>query len=264
MSNLHRGAQVAEGVYTTLLWRSGPPPTWPYHLARLQRDAAQLDLPAPPVAELSNRIGDYLAGRPVDSGASTPLLRLRIRWWGEGGDALTEPALTGQWDLFARPLMATERPGAPQRLRSAGPARFPRRWAGAKITSIGEDLAWRRWAIAHGADDALLCDAAGQWSESPTAAILVGLADGRVGTPGPHNWPVRSTTLEAMAQQMLAAGGVELAQLCIGPADLGLVRWMMLVNATAGGRPVAAVDGTLLQPPPQLWLDLAQSLTKPC
>lgn len=264
MSNLHRGAQQGEGVYTTLLWQGGPPPTWPLHLARLQRDAAQVDLPPPPIDELPELIAQHLSMLAEEAARGDSLWRLRIRWWGDGDNPLVAPAQRGLWDLQLRRLAASERPGVPVRLASAGPARFPRRWAGAKLVSIGEDLAWRRWAIAQGYDDALLCDLSGCWSETPTAAVLVGLLDGRVGAPGPETSPVRSTTLQALAQQIQAQGGPPLVPLALGPAERDQVAWMLLLNAVAGGRPVAAVDGAALQPPPRLWVDLAQDLTQPC
>lgn len=263
MSELSRGAQLGEGVYTTLLWQGGPPSTWPQHLARLQRDAAQLGLPPPPVEALPELIAEHLSEGARLLDREGPLWRLRIRWWGDGEVSLTLPARRGLWELHARPLEPGDRPAGPVRLLTAGQARWARLWAGAKITSIGEDLAWRRWALAQGADDALLCDGAGQWSETPTAALLLGLVDGRVGTPGPDHWPVRSTTLQALAQRMEEQDGVALDAFSLGRAELAQVRWAVLLNAVMGARPVAELDGTILQPPPRYLLQMAMDITQP-
>ncbi len=263
MSELPRGAQVGEGVYTTLLWQGGPPATWPLHLARLQRDAAQVGLPPPPLETLRQQIDHYLTQCPDPSGQGEPLWRLRIRWWADGGNSLAEPAVGGVLELSARALAADERAAGPVRLVTAGPARWPRRWAGAKITSIGEDLAWRHWALGQGADDAVLCDAQGNWSETPTAALLLGLEDGRLATPGPDSWPVRSTSLQALAERLRALGQPAVAAVRLGPADRAQVRWMLLLNAVIGARPVAELDGARLQAPPLALQQLALELTQP-
>ena len=263
MTEWPRGVQLGEGVYTTLLWQSGPPPTWPLHLARLQRDAAQVGLPPPPLEGLAERIAKHLQQCAQDRDHAESLWRLRIRWWADGEVSLAQPAQRGLWDLQARLVQPGERPAEPLRLVTAGQGRWPRLWAGAKITSIGEDLAWRRWAVKQGADDALLCDVGGHWSETPTAALLLGLVDGRVGTPGPGHWPVRSTTLQAVDERLRLQDNVVLDELSLGQADAGRVRWALLLNAVVGGRPVAQLDGVALQPPPGYLQRLAWELTQP-
>jgi branched-subunit amino acid aminotransferase/4-amino-4-deoxychorismate lyase len=252
-----RGPQLGEGVYTTLLWGAGPPPTWPLHLRRLQRDADQVGLAPPELDQLVQLIEDQLRLCPCPG-----LVRLRIRWWADGGEPLSQTAPRGRWELHAQPLDPNQRPGPAVALLSSGPARFPRLWAGAKVTAIGEDLAWRRRAQgqAAGEAEALLCTASGLWSETPTAALLAGLGDGRVACVASEAWPVRSTTLQALRQGELAG---EITEMPLGPRDLGHLRWMALVNAVAGARSVASLDGQALELPPDNWLEAARLVTEP-
>lgn len=252
-----RGPQLGEGVYTTLLWGAGPPPTWPLHLLRLQRDADQVGLAPPEFDQLGQLIEDQLRLCPCPG-----LVRLRIRWWADGGEPLSQAAPRGRWELHAQPLDPNQRPGPAVALLSCGPARFPRLWAGAKVTAIGEDLAWRRRAQgqAPGETEALLCTASGLWSETPTAALLAGLGDGRVACVAPEAWPVRSTTLQALRE---GKWGGEIEELPLGPGDLGNLRWLALLNAVAGARPVARLDGQELEAPPDKWREAARLVTQP-
>lgn len=257
MSAALRGTQTAEGIYTTLLWGAEPPPTWPWHLQRLARDAAQLELAAPPLEGLEGEIAALLHRQPP-----APLWRVRVRWWAEGGDPLRSAAPEGRWELHAQPYSPGDAASAAVALVSAGPARFGRRWAGAKVTAIGEDLAWRRWAQRRAGPeaDALLCTDAGLWSETPTAALLAGLDGDRTVCIGPAAWPVRSTTLQALRAQ---PQGAAIAEVALGAADLPRLRWMALLNAVSGARAVARIDGQPLAPPPPAWLALARRLTQP-
>lgn len=252
-----RGPQLGEGVYTTLLWGAGPPPTWPLHLLRLQRDADQVGLAPPEFDQLGPLVEEQLRICPCPG-----LLRLRIRWWADGGEPLSQAAPRGRWELHAQPLDSGQRARPAVALLSCGPARFPRLWAGAKGTAIGEDLAWRRRAQgqAPGETDALLCTPSGLWSETPTAALLAGLGDGRVACVAPEAWPVRSTTLQALRQGELAR---EIVEMPLGPRDLGQLRWLALLNAVAGAQPVASVDGKALEVPPDIWLEAARLVTEP-
>ncbi len=257
MSAPLRGPQLGEGIYTTLLWGAGPPPTWPLHLRRLQRDADQLGLAPPEVDQIRQLVEDHLCLHPWPG-----LKRLRIRWWADGGEPLSQAAPHGRWELHAQPLDPNQRPGPAVALLSCGPARFPRLWAGAKVTAIGEDLAWRRRVQRQvpGESEALLCTESGLWSETPTAALLAGLADGQVACVAPEAWPVRSTTLQGLRAGDL---GHKIGELALGSSDLPRLRWMALINAVAGARPVASLDGHALEPPPDHWLEAARLLTEP-
>lgn len=257
MNSPLRGPELGEGIYTTLLWGAGPPPTWPLHLRRLQRDADQLGLAAPEVDQIRGLVEEHLRLHPCHG-----VQRLRIRWWADGGEPLSQPAPRGRWELHAQPLDPHHRPGAAVALLSCGPARFPRLWAGAKVTAIGEDLAWRHRVLRQvpGSAEALLCAESGLWSETPTAALLAGLGDGQVVCVAPGAWPVRSTTLQALRASEL---GRAIGELPLGPSDLPQLRWMALLNAVAGARPVASLDGQALEPPPDIWLAAARLVTEP-
>ncbi len=224
------------GVYETLRWHDGPPPALAHHAARWQRGRAALGLPDLGLTELLAEAQPLL----------TPgeLWRVRLTAW-----------QTGAVELAWRPLTADERTPRPWSLRVVGRvAEPPAHLRACKTTALNAAHRWRTHAGTLGADEALLRGPDGQWAEATTANLLCGLADGRIVTPGPESAALPGTTL-ARVRTLLPVEDARLDE-----ARLPRVRWALLTNAIALLRPVAAIDGVALRPPPPEILGLAQQL----
>jgi branched-subunit amino acid aminotransferase/4-amino-4-deoxychorismate lyase len=239
MQALWRG----EGVYETLLWRDRPPPAFALHVERMARGAAKLGVAAPLGTELQHAIAQAVGG-------DRELMRVRVTCL-PGEDRL--PSLL----VEARPALPTELRPQPAKLLLGPRVRNASDWFhGCKHIGIAADLAVRRHAREHGADDVLLRSVTGWWSEAVTATVLVGLDDGRTGTPGPDAAPLPGTTLAQLQVQ-----GLEVEPVLLCDADLPRVRWMLLLNAVCGAREVRRLEGVDLGPAPPGLVALARAVT---
>ncbi|MCB9740542.1 MAG: aminotransferase class IV [Deltaproteobacteria bacterium] len=247
-ARLPRAVRSGEAVYDTLLGRHGRlHPAWPLHLGRLLADAERLALPALTTAQERALLAAVDAALQQDG--SHPFVRLRMDLYADGpSDLRAPPSATG---VALDVSVATDRVRPPAAVR-VGPrlrnAADP--LAGCKRAATASERLLPR----HGADDVLLRDVDGMLSEATTSSLLVLFGDGAIATPWQASAPLRSTTIA-----LLAALEPRLRFVAIAPEDLQGSA-MVLLNAVAGGRPVASVDGAPLRPPEREWIDRCRAL----
>ena len=220
-------------LFETFRWHDLPPPAWELHGARWQRGLLALGLTGPPLPSLVPELAAHLP-----PGAD---LRVRLRLLRGGGLAL-------DWS----PLTTDDRDPAPWRLLTRPTVDAP---ACTFKTDPRPRLALREAVRAAGGDDVLLT-AGGAWQETATANLIAQLDDGRLVTPGPLQAPLPGTTL-AFLQRFVEVEATALP----AHATLPRLRWMVLTNAVALLRPVAAIDGVTIAPPPSAFLALRDRLT---
>lgn len=232
-----------DGVYETMLWRDRPPPAFALHVARMARGAAKLGVAAPLGSELQQAIAQAVGG-------DRELMRVRVTCLA-GVDRM--PSVL----VEARPALPTELRPQPAKLVLGPRVRTAEAWFyGCKHIAIAADLAVRRHARDHGADDVLVRSVQGHWSEGVTATVLAGLDDGRTVTPGPQAAPLPGTTLQHLRVQ-----GLEVHEVLLDDADLPRVRWMLLLNAVCGAREVRRLQGVDLGHAPSGLVALARAVT---
>jgi branched-subunit amino acid aminotransferase/4-amino-4-deoxychorismate lyase len=230
---------ASRGVFETLRWHDGPPPAWLHHQARWDRGLAGLGLPPLALADLLAQAQQFLR-------EGTPW-RVRLTAYSPG-----------VVELAWRPLLAEDLQPAQWHLRTMGELiPPPPEFVGCKITDLRALATWRTCAQELGADEALLLGPDRQWSEATTANLLVGLDDGRVVTPGPEAGALPGSTLDWLRDRM------PIDDERLDATILPHVRWAVLTNAIALIRPVAAIDGQILQSPPAMVLALRDQLTRP-
>ena len=248
-----RAARTGEGVYDTFL--VGPDrlhPAWPLHLGRLLDDAERIGLPAPtPTALRALLVAiDAAADRAQRLDVR---VRIRVDALAVGPDNLRVPPSTMAFAVDVQPASDRIRPPArvvvgPPLRNAADPV------AGCKRTATPTE----RLLARAGRDEVLLRDVAGRLSEGLTSALLLCDGAGRLRTPDATAAPLRSTTAALLAAAAPAAG------LSFEALPLAVDAWRggsaLLLNAVAGGRPIAAIDGEPLPPPPDEVVALCREL----
>jgi len=189
--------------------------------ARLVRDARALGLGALDPADVEARL--LAAGRAHFGAEGAGVVRVEARAGGllvASARALgPEPAAWhAVWSAAVHP----------------GPGPAP----GAKRAAVPALVAAREEALAAGADEALLCDAAGRVVEGARSNLALALADGRRVMPPLARGAVRGVALEAAL-----AGGVALVEEDLAREALGAVREIVATNAVRGARPIVRLDG---------------------
>ncbi len=225
-----RGLLLADGLFETVLVAEGRPWLLENHLSRWRQGAALLGLPEPPAREaLAPLIAAAIRRGGIPWGA------LRLNWSrGGGGRGIdlpappTEPLEPRFWlQLTAgRPTF-----GAVRVMVSETERRHPTSVASrCKTFAYGWAVQARREARAAGADDALVCNTAGELCCATTANLLLRRA-GRWLTP-----PLSSGCLPGvMRGRALALGLIQEASLV--PDDLMEAEAALLLNSL-DARPV--------------------------
>jgi 4-amino-4-deoxychorismate lyase len=160
------GVQYGDGVFETVHVRAGVPWLLDAHVERMERSAALLELPLPPRAALADLALAAAARHPAAEGA----LRLVCT----RGTPDTGPTWYATVDAVPAPAVRQRRDGVRALTASLGATvhgRPPWLLTGAKSVSYAANLAARRWAGAHGADELIWTSVEGYVLEAPTANV---------------------------------------------------------------------------------------------
>jgi branched-subunit amino acid aminotransferase/4-amino-4-deoxychorismate lyase len=225
-----RGLLLADGLFETVLVADGRPWLLADHLSRWRQGAALLGLPEPPAQEaLAPLIAEAIRRGGIPWGA------LRLNWSrGGGGRGIelpvppAEPLEPRFWLRLSagRPTFGAVRVLVSETERRHPPSVTSR----CKTFAYGWAVQARREARAAGADDALVCNTAGELCCATTANLLLRRA-GRWLTP-----PLSSGCLPGvMRGRALAFGLIEEAPLL--PDDLIEAEAALLLNSL-DARPV--------------------------
>jgi branched-chain amino acid aminotransferase len=221
-----RGLLLGEGVFDTLRAVDGVPFALGRHLARLRVSAEVLGIDVPwSDGELRAAVAAVVADRPG---------RLRVRITVTGGDGDGDPRRRPRTLVAAVPL-PDRGPSATLRT-SPWPVNERAPSVGAKTTSRADLVLALADAHAHGADEAVLVNAAGHLVECTGANLFV-VDAGRLVTPA-----LRSGCLPGTTRQLVLE--VTDAVATDVPCEvLAEVEEAFLTSATRGVHPVSAIDG---------------------
>lgn len=104
----NRGLYFNDGFFETLVWEPAGLRYLPYHMARMQRAAATLELQLP--ASLATGAALTATVRQLASTAQEPQQRIRLQLW-RGGGGLYSPATTqADWFMTSQPFAPAETP----------------------------------------------------------------------------------------------------------------------------------------------------------
>ncbi|MCL2542192.1 MAG: aminotransferase class IV [Nocardioidaceae bacterium] len=151
-----------QALFETVRVVGGQPFALDLHLARLERSAAATGLATLDVADVRRRLIDVLARDPLPLG--------RVRVTAAGGDLAITPAPTPP------PAESIAVVTAPWRLNEHGPL------VGHKTTAYADNVVALRHAVARGAGECVLANAAGNVCEG-TGANVFYVVDGELRTP---------------------------------------------------------------------------------
>lgn len=232
-----RGLAYGDGLFETLRAHRGDLPWWDAHWARLSRGGQRLGLALPDQARVRAEAAALFA-----DGGDGVLKLIVTRGGGARGYA---PPVEAQphWLLARHPLPAAAPEGGlclhwcTTRLASQPLL------AGIKHCNRLEQVLARAECAAAGADEGLVCDAAGE-VVSATSANLFVLREGRWATPSLDRCGVAGTCREYLLAPLAAH------EARIGPADVEAADAVFLCNAVRGILPVASLGARAWAPHP--------------
>lgn len=237
-----RGLLLGDGLFETLRVRDAAPSDWTAHMDRMARGCSALGLPAPSPDLAWTLAQDALRQAGLLAGSAA----LRITWTaGAGGRGLDRPA-----EPHPR-LFATAAPMPP----ATGPLQLitarTRRNAGSlasrhKTLSYLDNVLARREARLVGADEALMLNTDGHVA-CAAAANLFWVAEGRLLTPA-LDCGVLAGVTRAKVLRRACEGGLETVEVIWGADALADARALFLTSSLLGVRPVASLDGRMLDP----------------
>jgi branched-chain amino acid aminotransferase len=226
------GITVGDGVFETLKVVDGRAFAVTRHLRRLRRSAEGLGLRVPQADdELVAAIGHVLAANP---GAG----RLRITLTG-GAAALGSGRSGNRATVIVAAGPALDRPATARVLVVPWRRNEHSAVAGLKTTSYAENVVALEHAQAHGADEAIFANTAGNLCEGTGTNVFVGIG-GRLVTP-----PLSAGCLAGITRELLLeVVDVDEADLPIGA--LAEADEAFLTSSTRNVSPISHVDGVAL------------------
>lgn len=233
------GLLRGDGIFETTLVVDGQPRDLVEHLARLEVSAGMLDLHLPPLSAWHRGIDAVLAAW---TGGPQMVLRLIATRGREGSGVPTCFVLGGEISAG----VARERAdGVSVLLLERGfaggeVARMPWLLAGAKTLSYAMNMAAKRWAEAHGADDVVFVGTDGHILEGPTATVVI--ARGRLLITPPVDGILAGVTVRRLFRAAEAAGW-EAETAPVTPDDLRTADGVWLVSGVRLLAPVGSIDG---------------------
>ena len=247
-----QGVVRGDGVFDALLASFGRAHHLDEHLARLAASARILQLPAPDDAGYRRAVAAILDAWDWGAEPEAVLRTIMTR----GPEGLDEP---NGWVMAAPLDDATKRERVEgvrvlildRGFEGADVAPLPWLLPGAKSLSYGINMAAKRYAKAHGADDVIFVTPSGSLLEGPTSSVVLDL-EGVLVTP-PLDGILRSITIAELLDKAEGAGlTVEVAALT--RYDLERCRGAWLLSSGRIVAPVTHVDGV---PVPRSPLDTA-------
>jgi branched-chain amino acid aminotransferase len=171
------GFTVGDGVFEAVKTLGGEPFALTRHLARLERSAEGLGLPAPDLDDVRRGVTAVLA----DGATADPIGRLRITWTagpapmgsGRGGGPATLVVAYSAIDVAASETTVVTVPWTRNEHGAT---------AGLKTTSYAENVIALAHAQAHGGTEAILANTAGHLCEG-TGSNVFYVLDGELRTP---------------------------------------------------------------------------------
>ena len=224
------------GVFSTIRVHDGVPFAWDRHWERMRRDAARLRVPFPESGDqILEQIGRLIeANRALNS-------TLRVMIVRNGGGMFEGPPMESKFDVlgFTRDVRIW---GDGAKLGIVPNARLAAsQFAGAKILSWAENLAYYERAQEQGLDEVILLNERGEVSECTSANIFV-VKGSAVLTP-----PLSSGCLPGVTRAVLLEeiriSGIDVEESVLLPADLRSADEVFITSTTREVLPVISIDG---------------------
>lgn len=237
-----RGFALGDGLFETLLARSGELMLWDAHMARLARGCAVLGLPAPEPEACGDAARQALSRAGLDRARAA----VRLSWTaGSGGRGVARPQAPAP-RLVASASPRPAETGA-ARLHTAAVRRNDASPASRlKAMSYLDNVLARREAAEAGADEALMLNTRGELA-CAASANLFWLAGRTLMTPA-LECGVLDGTLRALLMERAQAAGWSVQAVRAGPEALEGADALFLTNSVMGVRAVSALDGRELEP----------------
>jgi branched-chain amino acid aminotransferase len=224
------------GVFTTIRIYDGVPFAFSRHWARIRKDAALMHVPLPEDPSGVERGLYELVRANGAANASLRLVVVRNR-----GGLWEGPGNTRNYDLIALTADLHHWP-AEMKLGLKPQARHAAcEFAGVKILSWAQNLAWYEEARSRGWDEMVLLNERGEVSEC-TSANLFAAFGGEVRTPPLDSGCLPGVTREVLLRE-IRVPGFRIVEKALLPADLELCDQVFITSTTRHLLPVAAVEG---------------------
>lgn len=231
-----RGLAYGDGLFETLRVHRGHVPWWDAHWTRLAGGAARLGLALPEATQVRDEAQSLLAG--TDDGVLKLLLTR-----GSGGRGYAPPdAATPTWVLSLHAVPEAAPRGVHLHWCATRMAEQPA-LAGLKHCNRLEQVLARREAVAAGADEGLMRDAAGDVVSATSASLFV-LRDGAWRTP-----PVDRCGVAGVCRAQLLPA-LQAREARVSMEDVEDAEAVFLCNAVRGILAVARVGARAFAPHP--------------
>jgi 4-amino-4-deoxychorismate lyase len=227
------GVLYGEGVFETVHLRATGPWLLDAHLTRMGASAAQLDLPLPAVATLRSLALEAASAWPELEGA----LRLVCTRGPAGGP----PTLYATVEPVPVAALRERRTGIRLITAEVG-GRPPWSLSAAKIISYAENLAARRWATTHGADDVVFVGPDGHVLEAPTASVVWLAGDALCTVPVQRTGILLGLTAAALLGEARTLG-LRAAHRMVTPDELADADAIWLASSLRGLTEATSLDG---------------------
>ncbi|MBR7621588.1 aminotransferase class IV [Phenylobacterium sp. 20VBR1] len=230
-----RGLLLGDGLFETVLARSGELVALAAHLDRMVAGCVVLGLPAPDRGEAERLMRRAL----VEAGLETARAAVRLTYTaGSGGRGLDRPAEAAP-RLFCT-AAASSVPATPARLMISSVRRNEGSPASRlKTLSYLDNVLARREASLAGADEAVMLNGAGQVA-CAAAANLFWVRGGEVFTPA-----LTCGVLDGIVRRQVMTA-VSVSEVAVGVEALAGAEAIFLTNSLIGVREVASLDGRSL------------------
>lgn len=244
------GVVRGDGVFDVALAIDGDVRDFDDHLARLAVSAELLDLPAPDLSGYRRAAQTLLAAWDWAASPEATLRFVLTRGPEGGGEPSAWVAMSAQSASNIRERHDGVRVVVLDRgFEGEGIVNLPWLLPGAKSLSYGINMAAKRYALAHGADDALFVAPSGRLLEGPTSTLLIE-RDGVLRTPVQDGILESITLAELFRRAPRADLTVEFAELERSDLDEADGAWLL-----SSGRIVSAVTAVDDRPMPLGGLD---------
>jgi branched-chain amino acid aminotransferase len=234
------GSMAGWGVFSTMRVFDGVLFAYERHFARMQRDAKLMRVPFPEdSAYITNRLEKLLDANGVrDASLRVIVVRNKGGMWEGAGisrdfDLIAFTSNVNNWGKGVRLGVI------PQARHAACP------FAGVKVLSWAQNLAWYEEAHERGLDEVVLLNERGEVSECTSANIFVAMGN-QVWTP-----PVDAGCLPGITRELLLEAihipGIEVIEKTIMPADLEAADEVFITSTTRNLLPVVSIEGLTLR-----------------
>ncbi|MBV8068465.1 MAG: aminotransferase class IV [Acidobacteriaceae bacterium] len=243
------------GVFSTLRVAKGVLFAFERHFRRMRRDADLLRVPfCYEAEELSESLLKLVeANRAFDATLRVAVVRNK-------GNLFQSPGIKRETDLIAFTADLTRWP-VRAKLGYMPNARFGAcPFAGTKVTSWAQNLAWYETAHARGLDEFVLLNEDGRISECTSANIFIIRGD-QVLTPPITTSGCLPGVTRAILLEEIDLPAVRFSEAELSPSDLEEADQVFICSTTRELLPVGEIDGEPLKQNPELLQELQQAFT---